>query len=352
MSPEQARGKLVDKRADIWAFGCVLFEMLSGRRAFAGESVTDTLARVIEREPDWTALPATTPPHVRHVLERCLRKDPSRRLRDIGDARMQLEEGGTAEAIVETRRARRLEWRIPAALAAAVVAGIALGWLGRPAPARAARATPPVQLDLLLPQGAELFTLSSARLAISPDGGKIAFVAGGGGSRQAYVRALDAPDAVPVRGTDAAFSLAFSPDGQSLAFLSRDRSLKRVSLRDGLITDISTSSGTNAPLWGADGFVIFSREGLWRVPATGGTPARLTSLDQSRGEVAHTPGELLPSGAAALHELRGRRSVDGQQRRRHLAHRGGRSRRRRAPGRRRSRGVPDLLADRPPGVPS
>ena len=121
-------------------------------------------------------------------------------------------------------------------------------------------------------------------------------MAGGGGSRQAYVRALDAPDAVPVRGTDAAFSLAFSPDGQSLAFLSRDQSLKRVSLRDGLITDISASSGTNAPLWGADGFVIFSREGLWRVPATGGAPARLTSLDQSRGEVAHTPGDLLPSG--------------------------------------------------------
>ena len=195
--------------------------MLTGRRAFSGE--TSRHARHgDQREPDWGAAgdDAAARPSRPGPLPA---QGPARRLRDTGDARMQLDEGfGPPRRLSRPRRARRLGWRIPAALAAAVVAGIALGWLGRPAPAGAARATPPVQLDLLLPQGAELFTLSSARLAISPDGGKIASRAGAGGSRQAYVRALDAPDAVPVRGTDAAFSLAFSPDGQSLqTFLSR-----------------------------------------------------------------------------------------------------------------------------------
>ena len=296
MSPEQARGKLVDRRADIWAFGCVVFEMLTGRRAFPGESVTDTLARVIEREPDWSLLPPTTPPHVRGVLERCLRKDPARRLRDIGDAQMELAEGGTPEAArPSVRPATRWHW--PAGLAATLLAGVSLGWLARPAPtATAGPAADPVQLDLLLPDGVELFTLPGARLAISPDGSKIAFVAGGRGSRQVFVRSLDDPQPVAVRGTDAAFATVFSPDGQSLAFLSRDRSLKRVSLRDGLVVDIVPIAGTSAPLWGPDDHVIYAREGLWRVAAGGGTPQRLTSLDETRSELAHMPGVRLPSG--------------------------------------------------------
>ena len=296
MSPEQARGRPVDKRADIWAFGCVLYEMLTGRRVFAGDSVTDTLAKVIEREPDWTALPADTPAHVRGVIERCLRKDPSRRLRDIGDARLQLEEGPTVAAAVPLAPAPRAGWRLPIAVAAALVAGIAVGWLGRPQPPATTDAAKSTQLDLLIPTGFELFTLSSAKLAIAPDGSKVAYVAGGAGSRQVFVRALDEPASVPVRGTDAAFSLAFAPDGQSLVFLSRDRTLKRLSLRDGLVSDIATASGTNAPLWGVDGAIVFGRDGLWRVPAPGASPTRLTSLDTSRGEMAHTTGDVLPSG--------------------------------------------------------
>ena len=154
MSPEQARGKAVDKRADIWAFGCVLYEMLAGRRVFGGDSVTDTLAKVIEREPDWAALPASTPPHVRGVIERCLRKDPSRRLRDIGDARMQLEEGVSPVAAVVPESPARSGWRVPAIVAAAVVAGIAVGWVARTQPATAgdaieARATGPALPDRL-----------------------------------------------------------------------------------------------------------------------------------------------------------------------------------------------------------
>ena len=296
MSPEQARGKLVDRRADIWAFGCVLFEMLTGRRAFPGESVTDTLARVIEREPDWALLPPTTPTYVRGVLERCLRKDPGRRLRDMGDARMALEEGGPAAPAAAANRRGTFRWHLPAGLLAALLAGTALGWLARPAPVANARLTAPMQLDLLLPDGLDLFTLPGARLAISPDGSKVAFVAGGRGSRQVFVRSLDGAQAVPVRGTDAAFATAFSPDGQALAFLSRDRSLKRVSLRDGLINDIAPVAGTSTPIWGADDRVIYAREGVWRVAASGGTPERLTSLDQARSELAHMPGVRLHSG--------------------------------------------------------
>jgi Tol biopolymer transport system component len=296
MSPEQARGRVVDRRADIWAFGCVLFEMLTGRRAFPGESVTDTLARVIEREPDWTSLPAATPAHVRGVLERCLRKDPARRLRDMGDVRMALDEGGAAAPAVAAVTGRRPAWHVPAGLAVTLLAGTALGWLARPAPMAGAAVTAPVQLDLLLPEGVDLFTLPGARLAISPDGTRIAFVAGGRGSRQVFVRALDGAQPVPVKGTDAAFAAVFSPDGQSLAFLSRDRSLKRVSLRDGLIIDIAPVAGTSAPLWGSDDRVVYAREGLWRVAAGGGTPERLTSLDTKRAELAHMPGVRLESG--------------------------------------------------------
>ena len=162
-------------------------------------------------------------------------------------------------------------------VAAALIAGLAVGWMAWSRPPAPSDAGGRVHLDMLFPPGLELFTLSSAKLAISPDGSKVAYVAGGGGSRQIFVRSLDEPDSQPLRGTDAAFSTAFAPDGQSLVFLSRDRTLKRLSLRDGLLTDVATASGTNAPLWGADGFIIFGRDGLWRIAAAGGAPSRLTT---------------------------------------------------------------------------
>jgi serine/threonine protein kinase len=171
MAPEQARGKPVDKRADIWAFGCTVYELLAGRSAFPGESVSDTIAKVLEREPDWTLLPPRTPPHLRDLLERCLRKDPSRRLRDIGEARVRLEEG--AGMPLPTAPARRAQpaWLLAAALAAALTAGVAIGTTFRPG-ATPSASSAPVHLDLVLPDGTELFTVSGAQMTISPDGSR------------------------------------------------------------------------------------------------------------------------------------------------------------------------------------
>ncbi len=295
MAPEQAKGKPADKRADIWAFGCVLYEMLTGRRAFPGEGMSDTIARVLEREPDWTAVAAQTPPHVRNVVERCLRKDPARRLRDIGDARLQLEDGSATPVAMPPGTARA-RWVMPAAAVVAVLAGTALGWSVRPATGTSPSDRTAVHLDLLLPEDFELFSVAGSQLTIAPDGSKVAYVAVGGGARHLFVRAFDATTSVKLRGTESAVAGFFGPDGGSLGLLARDRTLKRLSLGDGLITDIGASLGTNAPVWGSDGFLVFARQGLWRLPAAGGTPTRLTTLDASRGEVAHTPGTVLPSG--------------------------------------------------------
>ena len=249
----------------------------------------------IEREPDWTALPATTPPHVRGVLERCLRKDPSRRLRDIGDARMQLEEGGAASD-------RRDPSTAPARLAHSGGAGGGRGgrhrcWVGWAAPHRPGptRGTP-VQLDLLFPKAlsssrcrargwpsrrTDEDRLRRRRRRIASDLRAFARRPGLGAAARHRRRVLP----------------GFSPDGQSLAFLSRDRSLKRCRSATAS-SPTSDASRARMPRSGGPTGSIFSREGLWRVPATGGTPARLTSLDQSRGEVAHTPGDV-----AALRRL-------------------------------------------------
>ena len=295
MAPEQAKGKAVDKRADIWAFGAVLYEMLAGRRAFAGDAVSDTLAKVLEREPDWAALPPQTPSHVRSLVERCLRKEPSRRLRDIGDARLQLEEG-PGVPVPAIAPPTRQTWVWPAAVAAALAAGAALGWALRPIPAASAGGAGTVQMDLLLPEGHELFTVAGSQISIAPDGSKVAFVAVGGGTRDLFLRALSAPASEKVRGTESAVSGFFGPDSESLGLLARDRTLKRLSLGDGLITDIGGTVGTNAPVWGSDGFLVFARQGLWRQASSGGQTTQLTTLDTARGEVAHTPGVVLPSG--------------------------------------------------------
>jgi Tol biopolymer transport system component len=301
MSPEQAKGRPVDKRTDIWAFGCVLYELLTGSRAFPGEALTDTIARVLEREPDWTLLPAGTPVYVRELLHRCLRKDPARRLRDIGDARLALEDG-SAMPVDAVAPASRPTWLAPAAIGCAVLLGAAIGWTARPTVPASPGAARPVRLDLLLPSGFELFTISGTPITISPDGATIAFVAGGRGTRQVFLRRLDATESTPLRGTEAAVAAFFGPDNQTLGVLSRDRAVKRISLGDGLITDDTSYVGLNAPVWGnvpvqgADSGLVFSREGLWRVAATGAEPVRITTLDAARGELAHLPGAVLPSG--------------------------------------------------------
>ena len=304
MSPEQARGERVDKRADIWAFGCVLYEMLTGRTAFARATTGDTLAAILDREPDWDAVPTDTPPHIRGVLRRCLEKDVKRRARDIGDVRTELEDARNDDA-AGARPLERASRRRPTAwAAAALIAIVAIGavmWnMRRPVSTPYSGVT---RTTVTLPAGYELDTgPGAAPLAISSDGRRVAYVAAGNGRTQLFIRNLDAFRAEAVPGTDGAQYPFFSPDGEWIAFFA-DGKLKRVSIRGGapvVVCDAPTigRGGT----WGADGSIVFdpSSTGLVRVPASGGPPAPLTSRDPAMNQADLSWPQFLPDGRTLL----------------------------------------------------
>jgi Tol biopolymer transport system component len=308
MSPEQARGKGVDKRADIWAFGCVLYEMLAGKPGFAGDTLTDIMASVLTNEPDWTALPAETPAAVAALLRRCLRKDPARRLHDIADARIELEEAIAAPfpppRVDRTARRRKAllnaGWLIAALLALALlVTGAFL--VTRPgSPASASAGPSVVRVEMNMPLGVEANEANSPSVAISPDGTHVAFIGLVDGVRSIYIRRLGEFESAALRGTESANFVAFSPDGAALLFVASDRTLKKVSLSDGLVTIVvrGVDSIVSGGAWGPDGRITFVRnETLWRVAATGGKPEQLTTLDTARGERSHLwPAAVADSG--------------------------------------------------------
>ena len=279
MSPEQARGKPVDKRADIWAFGCVLFEMLTGRRSFdTGDTISDAVAAILTREPDWNFVPARTPPTVARLLRRCMQKDPGRRLHHIADVRLDIEDAIRESSELPAshpgdRRpsallARALPWAI-AAIALGVIA-----WM-----LASTRAAPGgiglVRLELNPPSGVELYTASARTVGVSPDGSRIAFVGVLSGGRQVYVRSLNQLEAVPVRGSENATGFVFSPEGESIGVVDAGGVLKTIRLSDGTITTVTREvSILYGAAWGPDERIVFVRDGaLWRVPAgrdTGG----------------------------------------------------------------------------------
>jgi serine/threonine protein kinase len=270
MSPEQARGKKVDKRADIWAFGVILFEMLTSVRLFDGETTSDILAAVLRAEPDWNALPATTPWRVRDVLRRCLERDPSRRLRDIGDARLEMLEASLepAPGAAERRRPRRnlIAWAIAAvATGAAVTLGI-LGWSGR-----ASRVEPTV--THVLPPDDSVSCFRDG-FAVSPDGRRIAFVSlSSRGERLIWVRSLDRADPVLLAGTDGASYPFWSPDGREIAFYAGGK-LRRIAAQGGPVQTICRAGlGGFGGSWGSAGSILFGDAlgGVSRV-AVGGEP--------------------------------------------------------------------------------
>jgi len=304
MSPEQARGKAVDKRADIWAFGCVLFEMLSGQPAFSGETLTDVVAAVVTKEPDWTALPAETPSHVISILRRCLQKDPGRRIHDVADARIELLESVADRLATTPIPPRRNPWMQLAfvvlaggAIAAALVWGVART---RFAPPQQAASVARLELDL--PLNVDLYGGNAPGVSLSPDGKRIAFVGVLAGQRHIYTRNLDSYEAVPLRGTEQSQAFFFSPDGGTLGFITPDRILKRVSLSDGLVVVVARDADQySGAVWGRDGRITFSREGaLYQVAGSGGPIAKLTSLDTRTSELLHTWPEMLPHGKALL----------------------------------------------------
>jgi Tol biopolymer transport system component len=308
MSPEQARGKAVDKRTDIWAFGCVGFELLTGKQAFHGEDVTDILAAVVRADPDWQALPAATPLKVRDLLRRCLQKDKLHRLQAAGDARIEIQDALTAPpipvaAIVApaTRSWReRLAWAAAAILALTTIA-FAIGFVLRaPKPLQPMQT---VHLSAEIGMEGSLYTELGTSAILSPNGSRLALVAAGSDQKQRiYVRSLDQLQATALSGTENARDPYFSPDGQWIGFFA-DAKLKKISVQGGAAVTLCDALDDRGGSWGEDGTIVFSKDtasGLSKVSSAGGAPQPLTTLDMQRGERTQRWPQVLPGGKAVL----------------------------------------------------
>jgi Tol biopolymer transport system component/tRNA A-37 threonylcarbamoyl transferase component Bud32 len=305
MSPEQARGKPVDKRADIWAFGAVLWEMLTGHRLFAGETVSDVLAGVLKTEIDLGGLPGSAPPAIRRLLRRCLERDPRRRLHDIADARTVLEDllsgvdgdesGGASCAAVVAPRTRRvsLPW-----LAALVVSTAGAGLAGYVARGRGATPAAPMRLAIQLSANQELGAEGNSLIVFSPDGGSLVFSGRENGRQSLFRRKLEEPEAVPIPGTEGGESPFFSPDGRWLGFVAEGQ-MRKVPAEGGRPFPLAEVRGVGGCAWLSDGTIVYApiySEGLYRVSAEGGSPERLTTPDHKGGELGHWWPEPLPGG--------------------------------------------------------
>jgi eukaryotic-like serine/threonine-protein kinase len=326
MSPEQAKARPVDRRCDIWAFGVVLFEMLSGKKAFEGETVSDVLAAVIMKDPDFSALPETTPPSIQRLIRRCLNKDPKQRLRDIGEARITIEETLSGSPLItgplpvgeggpqERDRVRVppphrvLPWVIAGVAVVALIAVIALWKFSAPSPQAS-----PVLSYIPPPPNTTFrdFGFSPGPVAVSPDGKRLAFSATNeNGVTKLYVRSLASKEAKAIAGTEDAAMPFWSPDGSSLGFLA-DGKLKTVNLGNGnvqILADATEDTCADRGAWSASGTILFTPGGcegpLDKISASGGKPTPATKLES--GEVGHMSPALLPDGRHFLYFSLGR----------------------------------------------
>jgi serine/threonine protein kinase len=304
MSPEQARGKAADKRTDIWSFGAVLYEMLSGERAFGGESTSDILAAVLKLDPDRSLLPKKTPAAIRGLIRRCLTKDRRQRLQAIGDARIVIEEclSGAPPEIAEPAPAGRniVPWVVAAAVLVIIaVAASRIAWRATRPPNR-----PLVRLDVDLgPRFAVPgFTLASHNVILSPDGARLVYVSRN--PQRLYTRRLDQSKATELPGTDNAFYPFFSPDGQWVGFFVSGGKLSKISVQGGAVVPLADVGPYAGGSWGADGNIIVGGaiNGLVRVPASGGAPT--TILEVPPGDSEYMLPQILPGGKAVLFENR------------------------------------------------
>ncbi len=318
MSPEQARGKAVDKRSDIWAFGCVLYEMLTGRRPFEGAEVTDVLARVLERAPDLSALPARTPAALQRLVQRCLEKDPKRRLRDIGDARIEIEalgrdpEGESVSAVTAARTSwRRYGWAAAAVLVSGMLIGIAVGRSLLPArtgftgelqaPLLRTAIDLPADAPLALASDIPPIGYNSPVIAVSPDGAWLAYVARTAAGRMLYVRDLSSSEVRPLPGTEGAVHPFFSPDGQWIGFLTTNQ-VKKIPRQGGTVISLCEADTPVLAWWTQPDLIYFTETETYtlsRVPAEGGNPERVLStpdVDVRRFN------DVLPDGQTVLAE--------------------------------------------------
>src|SRR5215472_6087740 len=311
MAPEQARGKRVDRRADIWAFGCVLYEMLTGRSTFSGETISDILAGVIRAEPDWSFLPGSIPPRIRELLRRCLQKDVRHRLQAIGEARIAIEQAmaGTPEAGVEAADRpivpephwrHALPWIVAAAgLAAALVLGSLYLRNVQPEPHAVMRTS------VLLPEplGGVFSANPGAPIALSRDGSQLVFVGvPAGKSSQLYLRQLDQQTAAPIPNTEEATEPFFSPDGQWVGFFANGK-MRKVSIHGGPGTPLCDAQIPHGASWITNEAIIYAPDlgsGLMRISPAGGAPQTLTKPNTKEKELSHRWPQILPGSKAVL----------------------------------------------------
>jgi serine/threonine-protein kinase len=309
MSPEQAKGRPADKRSDVWAFGCVLYEMLTGKRAFEGEDVSDTLAFILTRPPDWDALAPSIPASIRKLLRRCLERDPRKRLAQIAVARYELDEGSvddTAPPRSAPHVAQGPWWKRTIPLAAAAVLGagvVAAAMFGL----RTSTSSPVVTRFALTLERGTVFTTSFLRsIALSPDGTRIAFVA----NRRLYLRSMSEFEARPIAGTDWAGFMGdpeFSPDGSSIVFWAgtvqgdRDNALRKIAVGGGTAQTLAKAQFPYGITWSSAGIIFGTRDrGIMRLSPDGGEPQRLVAVKE--GEIASVP-QMLPDGQTLLYTL-------------------------------------------------
>jgi Tol biopolymer transport system component len=319
MAPEQAKAKAVDKRADIWAFGCILYECLTGKRPFEGDTVTETLASILTREPDWQALPPFTALKVRNLLHRCLEKDPRRRWHDIADARIEMDDvisapPGAVERQPGARRRRPLAVGMIAG--AAIIGSMILGallWNYF----REARISPPapMQFAITVTPASEYIQAywNQPVVAISPDGSRLAYVAARDGITQLFLQEVGRLEVAPVAGTQGARNPFFSPGGAWVGFFTEGK-LRKLSIADGSLKDIceSLERGAGGAIWRTDNTILFSsgyRAGISQVSADGGTPQPVIAPNPDLKEVGFRWPQILPDEWIMLFTVRVRSRV-------------------------------------------
>jgi Tol biopolymer transport system component len=314
MSPEQAKGRAADKRSDVWAFGCVLYEMLTGRRAFEGEDISDTLASVLRGEPDWTALPTNVSPAIVSLLRGCLDKDQRRRIGDVSTARFVIDhDSAAAVAVPPVSRIPRAASTVLAVAAAAVIAAYAtwtLRSMWAPSPALA-------RFTIALPIGDRFSNTGVDVVALSADGSRLAYTA----NERLYLRAMDQLEATPIRGTEGTDVAAgrgpfFSPNGQWIGFW-QDGQIKKVSVTGGAPLVLCAAENPWGATWTTDNTILYGQSeftkgsaGIWRVSSEGGKPEHIVKVEP--GEVAHGP-QMLSNGRVVLFTLFRRGEVNTAQ---------------------------------------
>jgi serine/threonine protein kinase/Tol biopolymer transport system component len=312
MSPEQARGKAVDRRSDVWSFGVVLFEMLAGNMPFQGETVSDTLAAVIRAEPDWTLLPSSVPGGIRTLLLRCLNKDPRQRLQSIGEARIAIEnalsgkDSVSAESAPSTSAHGGRPMKLSHVILASIVGVLLIAGGFVLARLTTSTATPPASVarfSIAPPRGTSFFLHGVHAIAISPDGTRLVFRVNSAEGTRLYIRDITSSEMTLIPGTQGAEAPFFSPDSQSVAFVSSGI-LKKTGLNGGIPAPLVDSVGNAlGSVWGEDQYIYYApgfTSPIMRVPAAGGSPQPITKLQPDKKELGHVGPFLLPGGKALL----------------------------------------------------